>query len=170
MTLLGDLYSRQPVCEAVLEEKFNFIFTCKADSHKTLYEHVEYFKKTEKIPIIQVKRWTGKRYEIDQYCYVNKVPLRDTDDALLVNWCELITTDQDGKVLYHNTFVTNHVVNDQNVKQSHRTIDCFHKRIFHRELYLAHYHLNDAQKYFHLVSIPLAYFQKIVASNKADDL
>ena len=34
------------------------------------------------------------------------IPLRDGDDALLVNWCELTTTDESGQVLYHNAFAT----------------------------------------------------------------
>ena len=41
--------------------------------------------------------------------------LRDGDDALLVNWCELTTTDESGNVLYHNTFVTNLALDDRKV-------------------------------------------------------
>ena len=52
-------------------------------------------------------RWTGKRRETDTYRYAEAVPLRDGDDALAVNWCELTTTDENGKVLYRNAFATN---------------------------------------------------------------
>jgi len=38
------------------------------------------------------RRWTGQRREIDTYRYAESIPLRDADDALLVNWCELTTT------------------------------------------------------------------------------
>lgn len=41
--------------------------------------------------------------------------LPDGDDALMVNWCELTTHRDDGKVLYHNTFVSSHELNDNNV-------------------------------------------------------
>ncbi len=116
VTMLGDdLYSRQPVCKAVLEAGFHFIFTCKPDSHKTLYEYVEGLRKTEMLNVIEVSRWTGKRREIDTYFYTNQVPLRDGEDALQVNWCELITTDGNGKVLYRNSFVTDHTITDGNV-------------------------------------------------------
>jgi len=38
-TILGDdLYSCQPLCQLILDEKLNFILVCKPDSHKTLYE------------------------------------------------------------------------------------------------------------------------------------
>ena len=33
----------------------------------------------------------------------------------MVNWCELTTTDQDGKVIYKNAFVSNHHINTNNV-------------------------------------------------------
>ena len=39
VTLLGDdLYSNQPFCALVFQHGCNFIFTCKPDSHPTLYE------------------------------------------------------------------------------------------------------------------------------------
>lgn len=116
VTVLGDdLYSHQPLCEAVLQAKFHFIFTCLPDSHKTLYEYVEGLKKTELLESIEIKRWTGKQYEIDRYYYVNQVPLREGDDALSVNWCELTTTDTAGRVIYHNSFITDHRIKQTNV-------------------------------------------------------
>ena len=43
-TILGDdLYSRQPVCEAILNAGLNFILVCKPKSHKTLYKRVDGF-------------------------------------------------------------------------------------------------------------------------------
>jgi len=35
----------------------------------------------------------------------------------MVNWCALTTTDKDGMVLYHNTFITNLAIDDQNVAE-----------------------------------------------------
>ena len=43
--------------------------------------------------------------------------LRDGEDALQVNWCELTTTRQDGIVLYRNSFVTNYEITKENVKE-----------------------------------------------------
>ena len=41
-TFLGDdLYSRQPICEAMLAVGCHFLLTCKPDSHKALYESLE---------------------------------------------------------------------------------------------------------------------------------
>jgi hypothetical protein len=116
VALLGDdLYAHQPFCEAVLEAGFHFIFSCLPKSHKTLYEFIEGLKKTEWIDSVEVKRWTGKRYEFDHYVYVNSAPIRDSEDALLVNWCELTTTDSQGKVIYRNAFATDIKINAENV-------------------------------------------------------
>jgi hypothetical protein len=36
--------------------------------------------------------------------------LRDGDDALLVNWCELTVSRPDDKVVYNNAFATNYTI------------------------------------------------------------
>jgi len=46
VTLLGDdLYAHEPWCRQVLEKGYNFIFVCKPDSHKTLYEWIKGVRK-----------------------------------------------------------------------------------------------------------------------------
>ena len=58
-----------------------------------------------------VRRWNGKHGELWHYRFVSQIPLRDGADALLVNWLELtVTHEQTGAVLYHNAFITNHVI------------------------------------------------------------
>ena len=114
--ILGDdLYSRQPLCEIILEEEFNFILVCKPDSHKTLYEWLTDFDNMGVIKTKAVRRRIGKRIETDTYRFVNRVPLRDSDDAIEVNWCELITTMADGTVIYQNSFVTDLEITEDNV-------------------------------------------------------
>jgi hypothetical protein len=61
------------------------------------------------------QRRQGKQTETDTYRFINQVPLRDGDDALIVNWCELTTTRSDGKVVYKNAFATNHDITNDNV-------------------------------------------------------
>ena len=116
ITLLGDdLYCHQPFCERALAKEFAFLFTCKPDSHSALYEWVADFERNGNLNIITRTRRMGKRLLTDTYRYVNQVPLRDTDDALMVNWCELTTTEQDGKVIYRNAWATSHNINEDNV-------------------------------------------------------
>jgi hypothetical protein len=49
--------------------------------------------------------------------FVNQVPLRDGEDALNVNWCELTTIRNDGKVTYRNAFATNRLITADNVAE-----------------------------------------------------
>lgn len=117
ITVQGDdLYCHQPFCQHVLEAKMAFNFTCKPDSHPALYEWVADLSRNGRVASISRTRWTGKKRLTDTYRYVNQVPLRDTDDALMVNWYELTTTDAQGKVLYHNAWATSHLISEHNVE------------------------------------------------------
>ena len=114
--MLGDdLYCHEPFCRAVLNKELEFILVCKPDSHKTLYEWVDDLDRNGVVRTVERKRWTGKRHEIDTYRYVNAVPLRNADDALVVNWCELTTRTEDGQELYHNAFAGSLAIDDANV-------------------------------------------------------
>jgi len=116
VTLLGDdLYSRQPLCEQALAAGWHFIFVCKPSSHPTLYEWLDGLSITEGVHTLTLERRQGKRRERDTYRFANALPLRDGDDALEVNWCELTTTDSEGKVLYCNAFISNHPIHAGNV-------------------------------------------------------
>jgi hypothetical protein len=112
VTILGDdLYCHQPLCKLLLEQQFNFILTCLPTSHQTLYEHLEGLS----LPTVIRTRWTGKIEEIYTYRYLNQVPLKDGDDALLVNWCELTVTRPNGKVVYQNSWATSHLITAETV-------------------------------------------------------
>lgn len=116
VTFLGDdLYACHPICEAMLHEGCHFVLTCKPDSHKTLYEWVNDFALQGKITTFKINRKHGKKRLTDTYKFINNVPLRDSDDAIFVNWCELITTDSKDNILYKNSFVTDHQLTEKNV-------------------------------------------------------
>ena len=68
---------------------WHFVLVCKPKSHQTLYEWIADFEREEKIAIVKKRRWTGKKYVTDYYKFMNQVPLRNSDDAQMVNWCEL---------------------------------------------------------------------------------
>jgi len=105
-TYLGDdLFSRQPLCEAVLAVNGHFIFVCKPSSHPLIQEyitgagvelssHEETFKQ-------------GKRKSVYRYRWMHDVPLRDGKDALKVNWFEIEILNAKGEVTYRNSFITN---------------------------------------------------------------
>ena len=116
VTYLGDdLYCHQPHCERVLGQQANFLFTCKPESHATLYHWVADFSRIGGVPTVVRARRMGKKSFVDTYRYVNQVPLRNSDDALMVNWCELVTTDALGDVVFRNAWATSHYITDDNV-------------------------------------------------------
>lgn len=116
ITLLGDdLYCRQPFCEEALEKGFNYLFVCKPESHKTLYEYLKIFEQTGDVRTVRERKWNGKHWENYQYRYADGLPIKDGDDALKVNWCELVVTKDDGKILHTFSFATNHRITDNKV-------------------------------------------------------
>ena len=114
VTLLGDdLYSDQPFCEAVLAQKMSFIFTCKCDSHPWLTETVKHSFLNEHV----VKQWTGRHHQVFTYRWINGVPLRDSRDALMVNYLYLqIKNEKTGKASYTNSWVTDKPITEDNVQ------------------------------------------------------
>jgi hypothetical protein len=113
-TLLGDdLYSDQPFCLLVLEQKMSFLFTCRPDSHPWLMETVEQSFLEERI----VKKWTGRYHQISTYRWINGVPLRDSRDALMVNYLYLqVKNEESGEASYTNSWITDKKITKENIE------------------------------------------------------
>jgi hypothetical protein len=75
-------------------------------------------EKNNGVEKVTERHWNGKYGELWQYRFANQVPLRNGNDALLVNWLELVIVhEKTGEILYRNSFVTNHTVTTTNVIQ-----------------------------------------------------
>lgn len=71
VTVLGDdLYCHEPFCRALLAQEFEFLLVCKPESHQELYEWVDFLERSGGVTTRVVRRWTGKRTEIDTYRWV----------------------------------------------------------------------------------------------------
>ena len=117
VTIAGDgLFSKQPFIEQLIEADLNFLFVCKPDSHKYLYEWLTIQEYEGEMSEKKVQRWTGKEHKTIVYRFSNGVPLRDSADALHVNWAEVTIKKEDGSQKYHNSFITNHVLDSENVE------------------------------------------------------
>jgi len=115
-TLLGDdLYAHQPMCRRTMLYGFHFIFVCKPDSHTHLYKWVEELEPGKDIHTVKRRVKNKNKWEHHTYRYANAVPLVEGEGALKVNWCELIVTDTNGRVLYTNSFITDFKITDKNV-------------------------------------------------------
>ena len=118
ITVMGDdLYCHQPFCEAVRAQHMDFLFVCKPDSHALLYEWVTDFARIGKVQTLEKTRWNGKQRLTERYCYLNQVPLRNSDDALMVNWCEVTVLNAKQEVVYRNAWATSHAIDTGNVIQ-----------------------------------------------------
>ena len=118
-TLLGDdLYSHQPICELALKQGYNFIFVCLEASHNTLYEWLEFLEKSGEFATVETKQWDGRKNLIYRYRYASRVPLKDEDSSLEVNWCEVtVINEKTQKIIYKNNWITNHKITENNVEK-----------------------------------------------------
>jgi hypothetical protein len=117
VTILGDdLFSRQPFCQLLQDNRFHFILVCKPDTHPILYETLGFLSQNGVIQSFSTRQWNGKQAEISTYRFANQVPLRSGEAASTVNWCEiLITQEASGKQIYHNSFVTDFPLSETTV-------------------------------------------------------
>lgn len=118
VTYLGDdLYANQPLCQLIAETyRQFFIFVCKPESHPGLYEWITFLDDNNSVEQVTQRHWNGKHGEIWQYRFANQVPLRNGNDALQVNWLELVITKEGtNEILYQNSFVTNYTITATNV-------------------------------------------------------
>jgi len=106
--ILGDdLFSREPFCLLLLQKGFHFILVCKPDSHKTLYEWVESFEKTQDTESFSIRKWNGRFHERTVYRYINSLPIKDGEDVLHINWVEVtVRNTKTQEILYRNAFIT----------------------------------------------------------------
>jgi hypothetical protein len=100
--LADDLFACQSVVERLAANGDDFIFTCKETSHKALYDFID----GAELERHEVKVRKGKARETHRYRFIEKVPLRDGKDAVLVNWIGFEILDAKGAVKYKMAFVT----------------------------------------------------------------
>lgn len=106
-----DLFSNQPICQAALDAGGHFIFTCKPSSHKTIQEYIAGVRLPTRTVVVK----HGSKQFTHRFRWMTGVPLRDTKDALKVNWFEIEIRNPAGEVTYRNSYITDLRVNRANV-------------------------------------------------------
>lgn len=115
IVLGDDLYCCQPFCQLLTDEQLEFILVCKPTSHKVLYGVIDELDALEGVEKHEVRRKENGKFVTDTYRFANNLALRGGNDAMEINWCEIITTDKTGKILYINSFATSLEISAQNV-------------------------------------------------------
>jgi hypothetical protein len=106
-----DLFACQSVVERLAANGDDFIFTCKDTSHKALYDFID----GAELDRHEIKVRKGKTHETHRYRFIDKVPLRDGKDAVLVNWIGFEILNAKGVVKYKTALVTSLPVAKSNV-------------------------------------------------------
>lgn len=98
--LTDDLHSHQPTCLWLREHHYHFIMVCLPDLHPFLYEQVAELTKLNLVSEVVARLWNGRYWERWTYHFVNDLFLRDSADAILVNWCEIIIMCEDTQAIW----------------------------------------------------------------------
>src|SRR5919107_525409 len=102
MSLGDDLFACQPIAETITAAGGDFLLTAKPASHKALYDFMQGATLHEHAAR---QKTNGKRLT-SRFRWFEGAPLRDGQDAMLVNWISVTVTDAKGHVTYSSAFVT----------------------------------------------------------------
>ncbi len=102
-----------PVAKMVTDGGADFNFTCKEASLEALYDFIDGAELSRHEQ--KVRRRATK--ETFRYRWIEAVPIRDGEDALLVNWIGFEILDAKGKLKYSMAWVTSLPVSKDNVAE-----------------------------------------------------
>jgi hypothetical protein len=108
-----DLYSRQPFIEAVKKSRFSYILVAKPASHKSMFEDIEGLKKEKLLNTYEYTDGKGKKHA---YAWENNILLNGNEKTIQVNFVEY-SIIENGNVNYHNSFITDIEIREDNVKE-----------------------------------------------------
>jgi len=106
------LYSKQPTIEEMTALRMNYVLTAKPEDHKKLMEWVNEMRMLEETKRLSVK--DGEHVHI--YEWINDVPLNDNKKTVMVNYIDY-WMQKGGETTYHNSWVSDIVVHENNVKE-----------------------------------------------------
>jgi len=119
LLFLGDdLYSKTSFIVELRDKKSNYIFVAKRSSHKKMYEIIDYIDRLNGLDTkVVIKKNKSQKKETYTYKYLNDVDLTGSKDSIKVNWCSVEVTDENNKVIYSNTFITDYRIDDTNIEK-----------------------------------------------------
>lgn len=121
VVIVGDsLYSKQPTIEEIRSLGMHYVLAAKPDDHKKLMEWVNEQRLLKEVVRMEEKDRKGRTHI---YEWINEVPLNDNKNTLMVNYFEYWIREN-GKIAYHNSWVTDLGVDDDNVEELVRIGRC----------------------------------------------
>jgi hypothetical protein len=121
LIIVGDgLYSKQPMIEQIAAHGNRYVLAAKPADHKTLMEWVDEMRLLNEVIRME---FTDRQDRVHVYEWINKMPLNDRKKTLTVNYFEYWMKDGD-ETVYHNSWITDFVVDDENVEELVRIGRC----------------------------------------------
>ncbi|MBF0319280.1 MAG: transposase family protein, partial [Nitrospirae bacterium] len=114
MIIVADsLHSKQPFIEHAKAKGMSYILAAKEGDHKLLMEWVNEQRLLKEVSRIEVKDHKGRTHV---YEWINKVLLNGNKETVWVNYFEYWIMDG-GRVAYHNSWVTDMEIHEDNVEK-----------------------------------------------------
>jgi hypothetical protein len=115
-TILGDdAFCTQPFISSLRDNRCGFILSCQPGSHKTLFDWVDGLRSVGDLAVKKEKFRDGKNWYMATYEYANKVPLKDCEDAISVNFVQVTIVDKStGKTVGIHSYVTDFFLTEKN--------------------------------------------------------
>jgi Transposase DDE domain len=119
--IVGDsLYSKQPMMEEILILGNHYVLVAKPTDHKKLMEWVDEMRLLSEVIHME---FTDRQGLVHVYEWINDVPLNDNKKTLAVNYVEYWIKEGD-RTTYHNSWVTDLAIDDDNVEELVRIGRC----------------------------------------------
>lgn len=109
-----DLYSHEPFVQLLGAQRFHYVLVAKPESHQELFEWVEELDRLGECEKGQWQEGPACQRRWFAYRIVRAVPLK-AEGKVAVNFVEVWERDRHGKLLYHNSWVTDLEVDTANV-------------------------------------------------------
>lgn len=114
------LHSKQPLIEEAKAAGMSYILVAKPDDHKILMEWVNEQRQLKEVSRMQIRDLKGR---LHVYEWINGVPLNGNKETVITNYFEYWLIDKE-KVTYHNSWVTDISISEENVKDLVRGGSC----------------------------------------------
>ena len=125
LILTGDsLFSKQPFISDVISAQMHYLFVAKPTDHICMMAWLD----ADGVSRMQEKHIVDEKGRRHIYTWLNDVPLNGHKDTLRVNYLDyrIISLDKHGneRISYHNSWVTDIVITDENVEILSRAGRC----------------------------------------------
>jgi len=111
-----DLYAHEPFLLNLRELRMNFVLVAKPTSHEELFDWVEDLDRLGECVKGKWEEGPACKRRYFEYRIASQVPLKQ-DGQVMVNFVEVWERNKKGKVIYHNSWVTDFEVTAENAAQ-----------------------------------------------------